>query len=473
MSCLMVFGVVTPALASTPNQADNAGDLQVWASSLYPAADAPGMIEFVALYPNNAAEVITVYLTKGAIVETGEWEPNDAGGVIVTIVGNEEIEYDQPAMLSLTPVDDLLTDGVFTYHALTIVTPEEMDAMLEGAVADADANMSDIANMTEMDDFGVVWVSNVYPAADATGLITMIALYANGAMEQTSIYLTKGAITEIGVWEEDEDGAVTVTTSGTTEEEYAEEVTTVFELAGDTLVDGAFVLALWPRVTPEDMMATLDPSGTYVSNLYPAADAAGYIVVLSLYANNAAEQTTIYLTKGATTEVGAWAEEDDGSITVTITGTIEEEYEQESVTVYSHSDEMLQDGPFLLFKLIEVTPSMMDAMVEPEVVATFQSDTLPAASSPGRIITLTLYDDDSIVMSTDYLNDEAPLDEIGTWEENSDGTLTITITGRADLDYSEPTVITFELDEDQLAAVEYDISLFGSEGLTLVQQVEE
>jgi hypothetical protein len=86
---------------------------------------------------------------------------------------------------------------------------------------------------------------------------------------------------------------------------------------------------------------------------------------------------------------------------------------------------------------------------------------------------LTLYDDDSIVMSTDYLNDEAPLDEIGTWEENSDDTLTITITGRADLDYSEPTVITFELDEDQLVAVEYDMSLFGSEGLTLIQQVEE
>ena len=47
---------------------------------------------------------------------------------------------------------------------------------------------------------------------------------------------------------------------------------------------------------------------------------------------------------------------------------------------------------------------MMDAMTTPAVVTVYQSDTLPAASSPGRVITLTLFDDGSITMDADFLN---------------------------------------------------------------------
>jgi uncharacterized lipoprotein NlpE involved in copper resistance len=471
MSCLLVFGAMAPALAAAPAQADENGEMQVWASNVYPAADAPGMMEIVALYPNNAAELVTIYLTKGAIVETGSWETNADGGVDVILTGNEEMEYQQPAMLSLVPTDDQLTDGIFTYHALTIVTPEAMDAMLEGVDADVDAVAESDADMTAIGEVDSVWVSYVYPAADAAGLITVLALYANGNIEQTSLYLTKGVVTEVGEWEEDADGAIAVTVTGTPDETYAEPNTTTYTLDGDTLVDGAFVLTPWLTVTPEDMLTAADPSGTYVTNVYPAADAAGYIVVLSLYANNNVEQTTIYLTKGAVTEIGVWEMQDDGSIAVTITGSMEEGYEQESVTVYRQSGDMLQDGAFFLFKLSEISPAMMDAMLAPEVVAVFQSDTLPAASSPGRIITLTLYADNTLTMSSDYLNGEAPIVQVGVWQEDDDGALTVTLTGQEDTTYDEPIVIVFELDDEgQLVAVEYDESLLGSEGLTLTEQ---
>src|SRR5690606_33450761 len=199
----------------------------------------------------------------------------------------------------------------------------------------------------EMGDIGRVWVSNVYPAADASGLVTVLALYDNGNMEQTSIYLGKGATTEVGTWEEDADGAVAVTITGTTDKEYDEPQSTTYQHTGDTLVDGAFVLTLWPEVTPDDMMAATDPSGTYATNVYPAADAPGYIAVLALYANNNAEQTSIYLTKGAVSEVGIWAEEIDGSITVTMTGTLEQEYDEPSSVSYLRDGDLLVDGPFV------------------------------------------------------------------------------------------------------------------------------
>ena len=57
-------------------------------SDVYPAAGAPGMLQMVALYPNNAAEVVSIYLTKGAIVESGTWEAGDDGAVTVTLTGN-------------------------------------------------------------------------------------------------------------------------------------------------------------------------------------------------------------------------------------------------------------------------------------------------------------------------------------------------------------------------------------------------
>lgn len=493
LSCLLLLGAASPVLAAPPAQVDEHGEMQVWVSNVHPAADAPGMMEIIALYPNNNAERVTIYLTKGAIVERGSWETNDDGGIDLTLTGNEEMEYQQPSSLRLFPFDNQLTDFILTYHALTIVTPEEMDAMIEGAMEDSDTANDDTANddttnddtadieadalvdVAGLGEIDKVWVSNVYPAADAAGLITVLALYANGNMEQTSIYLTKGAVSEVGEWEVTADGAIVVTATGTMEESYTDPVTTTYMIDGAMLIDGAFVLTEWSAFALDDMLARRDdPSGTYVTNVYPAADAAGSIIVLTLYANNNAEQTTIYLTKGAVTEVGVWEMEDDDSITVTITGTMEEAYEQESVTNYRYFGDMLQSGTLLFFRLAEITPSTLDSMLAPEVASIFQTDILPAASTPGRIITLTLYTDETLTMSTDYLNDEAPIVEIGAWQKDDDGAITVFLVGREDLTYDEPVVIVFEIDDEgKMIAVEYDESLFGTEGLTLTEQPSE
>lgn len=98
---------------------------------------------------------------------------------------------------------------------------------------------------------------------------------------------------------------------------------------------------------------------------------------------------------------------------------------------------------------------------------------LPAASSPGREMTLTLNADGSATRSTDYLNGEAPIEEIGTWQDNGDGTATVTLTGRPDgTTYESPDVITFQLTDNTLTAIDYDEKKYGSEGLTLQKQTE-
>ena len=107
-------------------------------------------------------------------------------------------------------------------------------------------------------------------------------------------------------------------------------------------------------------MAATDPSGTYAATS-ARRPMRGYIAVLALFANNNAEQTTIYLTKGAVSEVGVWAEEVDSSITVTMTGTLEQG------TTSRHPSPICATATcwsmaFVFFKLDEITPEMMGAL---------------------------------------------------------------------------------------------------------------
>jgi hypothetical protein len=112
-----------------------------------------------------------------------------------------------------------------------------------------------------------------------------------------------------------------------------------------------------------------------------------------------------------------------------------------------------------------------ERLVEQTAFAGTYKAMLPAASSPGRDITLDLKPDGSVELSTDYLNGEAPIVEIGTWQDNNDGTATVTLTGRPGGQvYDAPDVITFRLVKGELIAVVYDISLYGSEGLQLTRQ---
>ena len=59
-------------------------------------------------------------------------------------------------------------------------------------------------------------------------------------------------------------------------------------------------------------------------------------------------------------------------------------------------------------------------------------------------------------MSTDYMNDEPPIAEYGSWEQNEDGSATVTLIGNDEIEYDTPVVITFAQDGDTLTTAEWD-----------------
>ena len=105
----------------------------------------------------------------------------------------------------------------------------------------------------------------------------------------------------------------------------------------------------------------------------------------------------------------------------------------------------------------------------PPITGTYGAK-LPAASSPGRTIHLTLSDDKSVEMSTDYLNDRPAVIETGTWESLKGGDISVAITGIDDQTYEKPEVITFRFSGETMEAVEYDREARGAEGLSLQKQ---
>lgn len=105
----------------------------------------------------------------------------------------------------------------------------------------------------------------------------------------------------------------------------------------------------------------------------------------------------------------------------------------------------------------------------PPITGTYGTK-LPAASSPGRIIHLTLTDDKRVDMSTDYLNDQPAVTETGTWESLKGGEISVVITGKDNQMYEKPDVITFRVNGETIEAVGYDREARGSEGLSLQKQ---
>jgi heat shock protein HslJ len=105
----------------------------------------------------------------------------------------------------------------------------------------------------------------------------------------------------------------------------------------------------------------------------------------------------------------------------------------------------------------------------PPITGTYGAK-LPAASSAGRIIHLTLSEDRHVEMSTDYLNGRPAVTETGTWESLKGGDISVVITGRADQTYEKPEVIIFRVNGETMEAVGYDREARGSEGLSLQKQ---
>jgi hypothetical protein len=251
--------------------------------------------------------------------------------------------------------------------------------------------------------------------------------------------------------------------------------------------------------------------GVYTASL-PAADTPGREITVDLQADGAVTVTSDYLnSQPPIVETGTWSGNASGTVTVALTAQDGQEYfEPQAFLVGLEGDELLvlgaggqvvrfaragepaaepaaaapssEEAPAVavtetVTASVAVTPTAAitpTAALTATAVMTEEANLtntylalLPAASGGGtRLLALSLFDDSVAQWATEFSSEETPIVEMGTWVDNGDETITVTLTGRADLEYDEPVVLTFQRDGDILQTVGSE-DLFGSEGVRL------
>lgn len=113
-----------------------------------------------------------------------------------------------------------------------------------------------------------------------------------------------------------------------------------------------------------------------------------------------------------------------------------------------------------------------DSSSAPEIddfVGTYRSGLIPAASSPGRVVTLTLRDNGSAALASDFQNNEPPVLQEGDWRRVDTQTVSITLTSGGGRPFTSPVTISFAREGNTLRNVG-SVDLFGSAGLALTKQ---
>ncbi|MEZ4771016.1 MAG: copper resistance protein NlpE N-terminal domain-containing protein [Caldilineales bacterium] len=247
-------------------------------------------------------------------------------------------------------------------------------------------------------------------------------------------------------------------------------------------------------VSPDEMAAVAPTVAGVVSQLVPqlagtytveASDGAGnsHELSLKLSPDGSVELVTELADATQLMESGTWLLSGEGDVVISL-GTTEGQsiVEPRTIRLAVEGDELVATDSVTGGQL-RLAPGMMgeSPTAEPTAVApaeptdetpvaqslTFVSSQ-PAADSPGLDRSLTFYEDGRVTLTSDYLNDQPPIVEEGTWAGNADGTVTVTLTGQqGGQPYATPVVITFGMQDGSLVAVDYDTSLYGSEGLTM------
>lgn len=250
------------------------------------------------------------------------------------------------------------------------------------------------------------------PAADTPGRDITVALDADGAVLVTSDYLNgQPPIVETGVWSANPSGAVTVVLTAQGDQKYFEPHSYLVGLEGDELLvlaDGGNVVR-FARSTGEQAAAA------------PSGEAAPSPTVT--------ETMTSTLVVTSSTGVTSTAVVTDVTLTEAVTAT--------------------------------------GVLTEEAGLANTYVALLPAASGGGtRLVALSLFQDGTAQLATEFASEEAPAVEVGTWVDNGDETFTLTLTGLEDRPYAKAQVVTFQRDGDFVQSIDAQ-DLYGSEGLRL------
>lgn len=217
----------------------------------------------------------------------------------------------------------------------------------------------------------------------------------------------------------------------------------------------------------------ISASGIYKA-FAPGASSPGLDMTLYLNADGTLRMVNDYQNEEPPfVEVGEWSAV-DSSATITITGSVDQTYQEPSVRTFSLADGQLTSadwiGPWYEFGALatgEVTlayeASALTGAAAENNFAGFYKAFSPSASCCGLDQTLLLAVDNRARLTSDYLNGEAPVAETGTWEVDDEGRITVTLTGRDDgTVYAAPDVMVLAVEEGMLVTVEADASRYGA-----------
>jgi len=423
----LMLAVPARVLAATPSHISATADpalVATYTSEVLTTEDETHVVVTLSFYDDNSFELaIESQDDDTTTVGYGTYEETD-DGVSLSIVGADEQDFDTPIDLALTTGDD---EG-------TIVIPGSPDGMMGDkdiilTASDASADTSGDSADTSKD------------TADET---TDVVTDTTDTEESEAITGTEEADTE-------ESEAITDTEEAGTEE--SEAITDTEE--------------------SDDISNTV--GGAYVSPVQPTENSAGVVYLLNMLPDGSASLNSDYLNlQPPVYEIGTWTDNGDQSVTLEITGTVEQTYDDPiDIDFMITDDGVLTTETTILYPLSLLNADMTEqdgADEESESSSDALDDsgedthiyvaavTLPDTDTPTNIYML-IYNDGTV-----ELTDEEQTDTLsGEWTLEEQ-TLTVTITSNQDGDLDEPVDLTFELnDDDSFVATEYPVDVFGEE----------
>ena len=468
----------------------------LYESEVMTAADSSEIQISLLLASDGSIMAMTDHMDgEPASMEMGEWQDNGDDTLTVSIIGDESGDYDEPVVIDFAVDGDTLTaDNEEMFGDTPLV--------LELVASEEELAGETMEDSTEMDASEPIEIPGVYatmPMDTGNGPGVVIFNLAEDGSAEAIVNAFDGEslpLIRLGEWVDNGDNTVTVTMTqelapGESEDtgvavdlEEVEPIT--FEVIGDgSLVAEEFTAYSLSTlgVEAEDDSEALDASAddadveVFVSDVMPAADSEGRVVALSLVADGAAAMATSYMNDEPTVvELGEWVDNEDGTITVSLLGTEDQAYDEPVVITFELTDDLLtaieydedlygEDGLVLTRQSADD-----DSDAEGSEAAMLVLET--AADAP-ILAHMEAYEDGTLSMVIDFQDGDAPEEAIGTWENNDDGTITVTLTGDSNVEFDEPVVLVFEIgDDDSLTAVVWDTDIFGEEALTMMA-VEE
>lgn len=317
----------------------------VYATMPMDTGNGPGVVIFNLAEDGSAQAFVSAFDGESLpLTRLGEWVDNGDNTVTVTMTQElapgesadvgVAVDLDEVEPLTFEVGDDgSLVSEQFTAYSLTTLGVEAED---DSETSDVSAEDADVE----------VYVSDVMPSADSEGRVVALSLVADGAAAMATSYMNdEPTVVELGEWMDNEDGTITVSLLGTEDQVYDEPVVITFELTDDGLTAteydeelyGEDGLVLTLQSADDDSDAESSESAMLV--LETAADAP-ILAHMEAYEDGSLSMVIDFQDgDGAEEAIGTWENNDDGTVTVALTGDGSAEFDEPVVLVFEIGDD--------------------------------------------------------------------------------------------------------------------------------------